>query len=138
MATSEKIQTGFISLGKMGYHIAHNLLKASFSLTVCDYDEKPIQELVRMGAQAVRSPKEVAERSEVVWIMVPYQKAFKCCRPIFEALGSVAKYSGSSGNGHLVKVINNVLGPSFTRRGGNQKCTFERTVSSCAQRSLLQ
>jgi len=172
---------GFIGLGKMGRPMARNLRKAGFSLTVYDRDERPMQELVRQGAQAARSPKEVAERSEVVWIMVPHQavkevvlgeqgvlqgmeeggiaidggnshpvsskrlaeiaaergvffldvgcsggpsaaeqgtlalmvggdeKAFGRCRPIFETLGSVVKYFGPSGNGHLVKVINNVL-----------------------------
>jgi 3-hydroxyisobutyrate dehydrogenase-like beta-hydroxyacid dehydrogenase len=37
------------------------------------------------------------------------RKVFERCRPTFEALGSVIKYFGPSGNGHLVKVINNVL-----------------------------
>ena len=64
---------GFIGLDKMGCPMARNLLKVGFSLTVYDRDEKPAQEIVRLGAQAARSPKEVAERSEVVWIMVPYQ-----------------------------------------------------------------
>jgi len=37
------------------------------------------------------------------------KKAFERCRPIFEVLRSVIKYFGPSGNGHLVKAINNVL-----------------------------
>ncbi len=45
--------------------------KTGCSLTVHDRDEKPIQVLVQLGAQSAHSPREVAERSEVVWIMVP-------------------------------------------------------------------
>jgi len=62
---------GFIGLGKMGRPMASNLSKAGFSLTVYDRDEKAVQELVRLGAQAAHSPKEVAERAEVVRIIVP-------------------------------------------------------------------
>ena len=176
-----KERVGLIGLGKMGRPMACNLLKAGFSLTLYDCDEKPVHDLIQQGAQAARSPKEVAERSEVVWIMVPAaavegvvlgeqgvlrgmkeggividggnshpasskrlaeiaaeksvffldvgcsggpsaaergtlalmvggdKKAFERCRPIFETLGSVVKYFGLSGSGHLVKVINNVL-----------------------------
>lgn len=66
-------RVSFIGLDKMGRPMACNLLKKGFPLTVYDRDEKPVQELVRHGAQAAHSPKEVAERSEVVWIMVPQQ-----------------------------------------------------------------
>ena len=40
---------GFIGLGKMGRPMASNLLKAGFSVTVYDRDEKDVQELVRLG-----------------------------------------------------------------------------------------
>lgn len=55
-----KQRVGFIGLGKMGRPMSRNLLKAGFSLTVYDRDERSVQELVRLGAQAIRSPKELA------------------------------------------------------------------------------
>jgi 2-hydroxy-3-oxopropionate reductase len=172
---------GFIGLGKMGAPMAKNLLKAGFSLTVYDREEKNTKDLVKQGAKAGDSPKNVAKDSDVVWIMVPAEavnetvlgeegilqgmktdgvvidggnskpansrklariadeksvnfldvgcsggpsgaeqgtlvlmvggqrRIFERCRSILDVLGEQAKYFGPSGNGHLVKVINNVL-----------------------------
>ena len=64
MATNERI--GFIGLGIMGRPMAKNLLKAGFSLTVWNRSRPGIDALVAEGAREAGSPREVAERSDVV------------------------------------------------------------------------
>ena len=65
----EKI--GFIGCGTMGKPMALNLIKAGYSLTVHDLNPEPIKELVAAGATAANSPREVAEKSDVVITMLP-------------------------------------------------------------------
>jgi len=66
---SEKI--GFIGLGAMGSPMSQNLIKKGYELTVCDLVEERVNTLVKMGAQAVGTPKEVAEKSDVIITIVP-------------------------------------------------------------------
>ena len=57
---------GFIGLGIMGRPMAKNLLKAGFSLTVWNRSRPGVEALVAEGATEAGSPREVAERSDVV------------------------------------------------------------------------
>ena len=61
---------GFIGLGNMGKGMALNLARAGYPLTVHDVRPEPVQELVKAGARAAGSPREVAENSEIVITMV--------------------------------------------------------------------
>lgn len=61
---------GFIGLGVMGKPMAINLLKAGFPLTVWNRTRSKMDELIAMGAHGASSPKEVAEKSDVVITMV--------------------------------------------------------------------
>ena len=61
---------GFIGLRNMGKPMAINLAKTGYQLTVHDIRPEPVQELVKAGAKAAASPREVAENSEVVITMV--------------------------------------------------------------------
>ncbi|MHC4628627.1 MAG: 2-hydroxy-3-oxopropionate reductase [Planctomycetota bacterium] len=65
----EKI--GFIGLGVMGNPMAKNLLKAGYSLTVYDIVPEKIDDVVKAGAQAGSSNKDVAENSEIIITMLP-------------------------------------------------------------------
>jgi 2-hydroxy-3-oxopropionate reductase len=65
----EKI--GFIGLGIMGNPMAKNLLKAGYSLTVYDIVPEKIDDVVKAGAQAGSSNKDVTEKSEIVITMLP-------------------------------------------------------------------
>ena len=62
---------GFIGLGIMGKPMAKNLLKAGKSLVVYDIVPTAVEELVGAGAQKGTSPKDVAERSDMVITMLP-------------------------------------------------------------------
>lgn len=62
---------GFIGLGIMGKPMAGHLVKAGHTVYVYDLNPAPIQELVAKGAIGCKSSKEVAEKSEIIIIMVP-------------------------------------------------------------------
>jgi len=61
---------GFIGLGVMGMSMCKNLLKAGYSITVWNRTASKMKEPVSMGATSADSPKEVAQKSDVVIIMV--------------------------------------------------------------------
>ncbi|WP_068496846.1 2-hydroxy-3-oxopropionate reductase [Paenibacillus kribbensis] len=62
---------GFIGLGIMGRPMSLNLLKADYELTVFDINQEAVAALVASGAHAAASPKEVAERSDIIFTMLP-------------------------------------------------------------------
>lgn len=62
---------GFIGLGIMGKPMARNLLKAGYPLTVYNRSGGAVDELAAEGATPAASPREVAERSDVVITMLP-------------------------------------------------------------------
>jgi len=64
------LKLGFIGLGIMGAPMAGHLLKAGHSLTVHTRSRVPA-ELLEAGAVAAASAREVAERADVVFMMLP-------------------------------------------------------------------
>jgi len=65
---SEKV--GFIGLGIMGHGMAHNLLKAGFTLTVWNRTTSKADSLVAAGAKLGSNPAEVAANSDIIVICV--------------------------------------------------------------------
>lgn len=63
-------KVGFIGLGLMGKPMAKNLLAAGYPLVVWNRTKSKMKELMSLGATTADSPKEVAEKSDVVIIMV--------------------------------------------------------------------
>ncbi len=62
---------GFIGLGIMGKPMAKNLLKAGYSLVVYDVVADAVKELAEAGAHTGTSPKDVAQKSEIIITMLP-------------------------------------------------------------------
>lgn len=62
---------GFIGLGIMGKPMAKNLLKAGYSLVVYDIIADSVKELALAGAETGNSPKDVAQKSEIIITMLP-------------------------------------------------------------------
>jgi 3-hydroxyisobutyrate dehydrogenase/2-hydroxy-3-oxopropionate reductase len=62
---------GFIGLGRMGKHMARNLLKAGHTVNVCNRSQGAVAELVKEGARAAATPREAAERSRVLFTCLP-------------------------------------------------------------------
>jgi 2-hydroxy-3-oxopropionate reductase len=60
---------GFIGIGIMGRPMAKNLIKAGHSLVV--HDLSPVDDVVKAGAKAGASPKDVAAQSDILITMLP-------------------------------------------------------------------
>lgn len=58
---------GFIGLGKMGIHMARNLLKAGHRVTVCNRSQGPVDTLAGEGAERAANPAEAARQSRVLF-----------------------------------------------------------------------
>jgi len=62
---------GFIGLGAMGKPMARNLLKAGFTVNVLTRTRSKIDDLLAVGALWCDTPKEIAQKSDVVITMLP-------------------------------------------------------------------
>lgn len=68
---------GFLGLGTVGKHMAANLLKGHYSLTVYDSDPQAVAELVKLGALAAATPKEVAAGKDLVIVIRPEKERLR-------------------------------------------------------------
>ncbi len=66
-----KTKVGFIGLGIMGKPMAKNLIKAGFTLVVHNRSRTAVDELVKLGATAAGSPREVASSVDTIITMLP-------------------------------------------------------------------
>jgi 3-hydroxyisobutyrate dehydrogenase len=57
---------GFIGLGLMGSGMSMNLLKAGFPVTVWNRTQSKMKPLLEAGAEGAGSPKELAEKSDII------------------------------------------------------------------------
>jgi 2-hydroxy-3-oxopropionate reductase len=62
---------GFIGVGIMGKPMAGHLVKAGHKVLVYDVNAAAVQELAAKGAVACKSSKEGAEKTGIIFIMVP-------------------------------------------------------------------
>jgi len=62
---------GYIGLGLMGRSIARNILKAGFPVIVHNRSRQAVDELAGEGAIPAVSPKDVAEKADVVFTNLP-------------------------------------------------------------------
>ncbi|MBW7850400.1 MAG: NAD(P)-dependent oxidoreductase [Rhodospirillales bacterium] len=70
MARLAGLGIGFIGLGLMGRPMSVHLMRAGAAMTIFNRSRGVVDELVRFGMRAASSPREVAERSEFVLLMV--------------------------------------------------------------------
>src|ERR1700749_2332625 len=66
---------GFIGLGKMGFPMARRLIEAKHQLVVFDTRKDVVDQLVKLGAKAASSPKDVADHPERVRGRLPSLQA---------------------------------------------------------------
>src|SRR5437879_8569703 len=62
---------GFIGLGIMGRPMAKNLIKAGYPLVVHSRSRGPVDDVVKSGAKAASSSKDVAAQCDVLITMLP-------------------------------------------------------------------
>src|SRR5260370_26029406 len=80
MSTGEetrKPHIGFLGLGHMGTPMAQRLLDAGYPLTVYDHTAARAEQFARGRAQVARTPREAADRSDVVVLMVADDEAVR-------------------------------------------------------------
>jgi 3-hydroxyisobutyrate dehydrogenase len=65
------MKIGFIGLGNVGGKLAGSLLRNNFDLTVRDLDETLTNSLKDLGAKVAKSPKELAEQSDLIITSLP-------------------------------------------------------------------
>lgn len=69
--TPAKLRIGFIGLGFMGHGMAKNIVDKGYALTVLGRSKRqPVDDLIGRGAVEVKSAKEVAARSDVIFLCV--------------------------------------------------------------------
>ena len=66
---------GFVGLGNMGFPMARRMVGAGHDVLVCDKRDEVIEAAVAMGAQALSSPREVADQAETVFASLPSVRA---------------------------------------------------------------
>lgn len=59
------MKIGFVGLGRMGAHVAENLLKAGHQVTVWNRSPAPVSALVEKGAIAAKTPEEALQGGAV-------------------------------------------------------------------------
>ncbi len=64
-------ELGFIGLGIMGKPMAKHLVAAGHTVHVCDLVEESVRHLCSVGGKACTCCREVAQKAEIIFIMVP-------------------------------------------------------------------
>ncbi|MDR7076475.1 3-hydroxyisobutyrate dehydrogenase [Neobacillus niacini] len=72
MLTPENTVVGFIGTGVMGKSMAGHLLRAGYQLIVYSRTKEKAGELLEKGAGWVNTPREMAEKANVIFTMVGY------------------------------------------------------------------
>ena len=70
------MKVGFVGLGVMGAPMATHLAKAGYEMSLYDIDREALHRLSEVGTVAA-SPREVAERSDIVITMLPDGKVVR-------------------------------------------------------------
>jgi len=65
------MKIGFIGLGNVGGKLAKSLLRNNFDLTVRDLDERLTEPFKDLGAKVAKSPKELAEQTDLIITSLP-------------------------------------------------------------------
>ena len=66
-----ELKIGYIGLGLMGKHMARNMMKAGFDVTVYNRSKGKIDELVAEGAKGATSPADLAKDVDIVFTNLP-------------------------------------------------------------------
>ena len=76
------MKIGFIGLGNVGGKLAGSILRNGYDLTVRDLNDDLVQAFVEKGASSASSPKEMAEKCDMVITCLPSPAA---CSHVMEA-----------------------------------------------------
>ncbi|WHZ00874.1 NAD(P)-dependent oxidoreductase [Neobacillus sp. YX16] len=103
-------KVGFIGLGNIGFLMAKNMVKDDgIVLNVYDINQQAVKSMSELGANACLSPKEVAEKSDVVFLSLPNSAIVEKV-----ILGEGGVQEGLSSGGTIVDLSS--AEPSSTRK----------------------
>ncbi len=71
------MEAGYLGVGAMGQPMAQKLLDAGHSLTIYDINEAAMQPLLERQARRGVSPRDLADRCEIVFVSLPTLAAFR-------------------------------------------------------------
>jgi 3-hydroxyisobutyrate dehydrogenase-like beta-hydroxyacid dehydrogenase len=106
------MKVGFIGLGVMGAPMALNILKKGHELTVYDRSAEAIAHLVKSGARAAATAREVGAASEIVVTMLPEPQHVEQV-----VLGADGVAEGLPAGGIVIEM--STIDPSTSRRVGD-------------------
>ncbi|MEJ8573766.1 NAD(P)-dependent oxidoreductase [Microbaculum marinum] len=68
---TDKDRIGFIGVGYMGHGMAKNIVEKGWPLTIMGHrNREPVEDLLKRGASEAKSPRELAEKSDIIFICV--------------------------------------------------------------------
>ncbi len=112
---------GFVGLGNMGKPMSERLLKEDFEVTVYDIRPEPIKELEELGATGASNLKQVAENSDIVFLMVMNYPQVQAC-----TIEEGGLFSGMKPGSHLI--IASTIGPSEIKEIAREAAKYDVTV----------
>ena len=68
------MKLGIVGLGKMGMAIVHRVLQAGHEVVGFDINQQARKAVMNMGAEVVESVSILAQKTKIIWIMVPAGK----------------------------------------------------------------
>jgi 2-hydroxy-3-oxopropionate reductase len=71
------MEAGYLGVGAMGQPMAQKLLDAGHRLTIRDINQAAMQPLLERQARRATSPKDLADRCEIVFVSLPTLAAFR-------------------------------------------------------------
>ena len=71
------MEAGYLGVGAMGQPMAHKLLDAGHGLTIYDINEAAMRPLLERQARRAASPRDLADRCEIVFVSLPTLAAFR-------------------------------------------------------------
>ena len=71
------MEAGYLGVGNMGQPMAGRLLDAGHTLTIHDIDEAAMAPLVERQARRADSPRDLADKCEIVFVSLPTLAAFR-------------------------------------------------------------
>ena len=70
--SQKKERIGFIGVGLMGHGMAKNIVENGYPLAVLgNRNRAPVEDLIARGAVEVKSAKEIAEQSDIIFMCLP-------------------------------------------------------------------
>src|ERR1700730_12125039 len=71
------MKAGYLGVGAMGQPMAHKLLDAGHALTIYDINEAAMRPLLERQGRGGTSPRDLADRCEIVVVSLPTLAAFR-------------------------------------------------------------